>query len=179
MKQQKKYLGEGLKSISVRNIAEKAGYSYATLYNYFKDVKDLIFLCVKDFQDECKDYIREEVKQVAYGKARIKMILISIVKYFNQYPGIFELFYIETMSDISSNREATNLVVNFIEEQTKKDWETLISGGLLTEKTARLKIESVNYMIAGALLLYLNRRYPGSYNEFAEGIVRQIDFLID
>ena len=34
--------GEGLKCISVRNIADKAGYSYATLYNYFKDVQDLI-----------------------------------------------------------------------------------------------------------------------------------------
>ena len=30
--------GEGLKSISVRNIADQAGYSYATLYNYFKDI---------------------------------------------------------------------------------------------------------------------------------------------
>jgi AcrR family transcriptional regulator len=45
--------GEGLKSISVRNIADQAGYSYATLYNYFKDVNELIFLCVNDFQEEC------------------------------------------------------------------------------------------------------------------------------
>ena len=29
--------GEGIKSVSVRNIADRAGYSYATLYNYFKD----------------------------------------------------------------------------------------------------------------------------------------------
>ncbi len=85
-------------------------------------------------------------------------VFLFIEKYFNQYPGIFELFFIETMSDISGNREATNLVVNFIEEQTKKDWETLISNGLITEKIERLKIESVNYMIAGVLLLCLNRR---------------------
>ena len=41
--------GEGLESMSVRNIADQAGYSYATLYNYFKDVKDLILECIKDF----------------------------------------------------------------------------------------------------------------------------------
>ncbi len=34
--------GEGLKSSSVRNFEERAGYSHASLYNYFKDIKDLI-----------------------------------------------------------------------------------------------------------------------------------------
>ncbi len=47
--------GEGLRTVSVRNIADRAGYSYATLYNYFKDVKDLVFECVKDFQEECEE----------------------------------------------------------------------------------------------------------------------------
>ncbi|MBN2263533.1 MAG: TetR/AcrR family transcriptional regulator, partial [Prolixibacteraceae bacterium] len=41
---------EGIKAISVRNIADRAGYSYTTLYNYFKDVNDLVFECVNDFQ---------------------------------------------------------------------------------------------------------------------------------
>ena len=31
---------EGLKGVSVRNVAYRAGYSYATLYNYFKDIND-------------------------------------------------------------------------------------------------------------------------------------------
>ncbi len=41
--------GEGLQAVSVRNVADKAGYSYATLYNYFKDITELIFVCVNDF----------------------------------------------------------------------------------------------------------------------------------
>ena len=44
--------GEGLSAVSVRSVADKAGYSYATLYNYFKDLNDLIFECVRDFQTE-------------------------------------------------------------------------------------------------------------------------------
>ena len=38
--------GEGIKDLSVRNVAEKAGYSYATLYNYFKDLNELLSLCI-------------------------------------------------------------------------------------------------------------------------------------
>ena len=30
--------GEGITNLSVRNVSEKAGYSYATLYNYFKNI---------------------------------------------------------------------------------------------------------------------------------------------
>ena len=37
---------EGLKGVSVRNVAYRAGYSYATLYNYFKDIeKDHLCPC--------------------------------------------------------------------------------------------------------------------------------------
>jgi AcrR family transcriptional regulator len=81
--------GEGLRNVSVRNIAERAGYSYATLYNYFKDIKDLIFECVKDFQAECEDHVRRETKNSARGKEKIEAIVKAYVKYFVQYPGIF------------------------------------------------------------------------------------------
>ena len=51
--------GEGLKAVSVRTVSEQAGYSFATLYNYFKDLNELIFICVKDFMMECETLIDE------------------------------------------------------------------------------------------------------------------------
>jgi AcrR family transcriptional regulator len=85
---------EGIRAISVRNIADRAGYSYATLYNYFKDVKDLIFICITDFQEECRIFIYDEVKNFSNGKENIKAKVKAFVKYFVLYPGIFELFFI-------------------------------------------------------------------------------------
>ena len=38
---------KGLQGVSVRSVASLAGYSYATLYNYFKDIKELLFRCVE------------------------------------------------------------------------------------------------------------------------------------
>ena len=81
--------GEGLKSISVRNIADRAGYSYTTLYNYFKDLNELIFLCVKDFQNECAQSISDEVRNKPQGFEKIKAITKAYINYFVQYPGIF------------------------------------------------------------------------------------------
>ena len=92
--------GEGLRGISVRNISDQAGYSYATLYNYFSDIKELIFICVKDFQEECKELVQQETMQMEQGIPRIKQTINGFIKYFIQYPGIFELFYLEGLSDL-------------------------------------------------------------------------------
>lgn len=66
--------GEGLKAVNVRNIAREAGYSSATLYNYFKDIKDLIFECVKDFQSECEEIVKFETQNSERGLYRIKRL---------------------------------------------------------------------------------------------------------
>ena len=38
---------EGVGVVTARNVAERAGYSYATLYNYFKDIRDLILTALR------------------------------------------------------------------------------------------------------------------------------------
>ena len=72
--------GEGLRCISVRNIADRAGYSYATLYNYFNDSKELIYECVKDFQDECESSVKSDTENLSPGKKTIKANLPLLCK---------------------------------------------------------------------------------------------------
>jgi AcrR family transcriptional regulator len=166
---------EGLKSISVRNIAERAGYSYATLYNYFKDIKDLIFLCVKDFQCEIETSISEKTTGIIPGKERLKIISMGYLNYFLEYPGIFELFYLERMSDISSNTEATHLIVNFLNHLCEDDWKVIEQDN----NAINLKKSELNYTITGLLLFYLNRREPASYQDFTDRANRQLEFIIE
>jgi AcrR family transcriptional regulator len=165
---------EGLKSISVRNIADRAGYSYATLYNYFKDIKDLIFLCVKDFQSEIETSISEKTTGFVPGKERLKVISMSYLNYFLEYPGIFELFYLERMSDISSNTEATQLIVNFVERLCEEDWQEIEKDN----NVRNMKNRELNYLLTGLLVFYLNRREPMSYQEFMNQANSHLEFLI-
>ena len=86
--------GEGLRSINVRAVAERAGYSYATLYNYFKDIKELVFICVKGFQEEAEAIIAAETSSVPQGKEKIRAIMKSYLKYFVQYPFISQIVFL-------------------------------------------------------------------------------------
>ena len=98
--------GEGISNLSVRNVAEKAGYSYATLYNYFKNIDELLSVCIFDFIEEGKEFILDETKNIPKGKDKLEAIIKSYIKFFIQYPGIFELFYI---APLKNNKSAKNI----------------------------------------------------------------------
>jgi len=169
--------GEGLKSISVRNIAERAGYSYTTLYNYFKDLNELIFLCVKDFQNECELSVLEEIKNTPRGTEKIKAITKAYIKYFVQYPGIFELFFIEKISNIGSKQPTTELISTFLDRLCEQEWEYCIAQNIVTKEEADLRAKQLRYAVTGMLLLYLHRLQPADYKEFiaiTEGQLNQI-----
>lgn len=170
--------GEGLKSVSVRRIAEKAGYSYATLYNYFKDAKDLIFECVQDFQVECEEFILRETGNCLRGLEKIKAITKAYIKYFIQYPGIFELFFLERVSDLGHKQQLNESIVTFLDRLCEDEWIYCIAQNLLKPDDAELRKTVLRDMVAGSLLFYLNRNHPQSYADFQVFTDRQIDFVL-
>lgn len=170
---------EGLKAISVRNIAERAGYSYATLYNYFKDVKDLIFECVEYFQQECAEEIKAKTAGVPKGRKRLLKVMEAYLEYFIQYPGIFDLFFVEKLSDISSSPARAAAIVDFPDRLCADDWEYCIRKEQYTEEQAeKIKLQ-LRLAVTGLLLFYLNRRYPGTYPAFRKMATEQFRSLLE
>lgn len=159
---------EGLKSISVRNIAERAGYSYATLYNYFKDIRELIFECVKGFSEECRETVRNRTAHIAPGMEGIRERMKAWAGYFVEYPGIFELFYLEKLNDLGSRHPSVNIIWSLPDQICEQDLQMCISEKQLGEADARSIMEALKYEITGMLLLYLNRGKPSRYDGFME-----------
>lgn len=170
--------GEGIKHVSVRNIAQKAGYSYATLYNYFKDVKDLIFECVKDFQQEGESMILTTNVKRLKGKDKIKAITKNYINYFIEYPGIFELFFIEKASDIEHKNNTIDLINSFLDRLCKNEWDYIkqhTKDGETYIEQARINL---NFTVAGLLLMYNHRKYPKDYYEFKKTVTNQLDWIL-
>ena len=170
--------GEGLRAVSVRNVADKAGYSYATLYNYFKDIKDLIFECVKDFQEEGEEFVTAEVRTSTHGMEKIKSITKAYMKYFIQYPGIFELFYIEKTINLVNKQPTIDLINTFLDRLCTEEWEYLIKNKILKRKDADIIKSKLRYLVPGILLLYLTRGNPATYKEFINITNEQLDDII-
>ena len=170
---------EGLINISVRNIAKKAGYSYATMYNYFKDVKDLVFECVKDFLQECEEFIAEEVQGVEPGIEKVRAINKAYIKYFVQYPGIFELFYIEKTSDLAHIQPTNETIDQFLESITESDWQVAIHSGKIEDEGAKLLQEQIKFFIIGVLITYINRLVNSNYHDIMNMVEKHLSYILE
>lgn len=53
---------EGLDNLTTKKIGDRAGYSYATIYNYFENFNELICKAMLSMADECASFINENIK---------------------------------------------------------------------------------------------------------------------
>ena len=170
--------GEGLKRVSVRIVADRAGYSYATLYNYFKDLNDLIFECVKEFQAECEEHVKAKTKKSPAGKQKVKDIVKAYVGYFTEYPGVFELFFLERMGDLCTKQETSELIYHSLDSLCNEQWDYLIAEGELTTDEAEGKKQLLRSATTGMLMFYENRLQPNTYKEFTKLLDTQVDSIL-
>jgi AcrR family transcriptional regulator len=171
--------GEGLRGVSVRSVADRAGYSYATLYNYFKDINALIFECVSDFQKECEDFVISETQNSIHGRQKIKDIYIAYIKYFIQYPGIFELFFLEKRNALGQSYETHKLIYTFLNRLSSEEWNISVANGQISSNNAELAMMEIKNLITGLLLFYLNRMQPLDYSELLTMATMQIEDVIN
>lgn len=155
---------EGISTVSVRSIAREAGYSYATMYHYFKDVNDLLFLCIEEFQHEIEDYVLSKTELIESKK--IEAVTKAYIEFFTEYPGIFELFFLAKPFNLGNKQAIMDLIDNSLIEVLKRCApEEFIE---LKDKTS--SINRLKYSVIGLLLMYLNRNRPVDYRDFCENV---------
>ncbi len=167
--------GEGFSALSVRNISLRAGYSSASFYNHFEDMGELIFMCLKEFAQECKNMLSSAIKSNTDSLERIKIICLEFVKYFVQYPGIFELFYTSNIINLRNNKNSLELIHNLLKDVLEKDFNDLLIRGIFTKTEIDNKKIQIEVSLIGLLLLYINRCYPVKYSDFNTTLINQID----
>jgi len=168
--------GEGIKALSVRTVAERAGYSYATLYNYFENLRELILVCVEGFLKEAEEFIENNAVQSKNGIKGIESKSIAFSNFFIQYPDIFTLIFLEEVSDISNDKmiEKINTFFNHI---FKEEWEKcFIDKSVNHSKIDELILLHKN-MLIGILIWYINRRTPKEYSDFIKLLKKNINAI--
>jgi len=170
--------GEGLEVVSTRNVAERAGYSYATLYNYFKDIRDLIFSCVEDFMAECREFVAREVPGAVPGEKALIAISNSYAKFFVQYPGIFDLFFQKKASRISTAKSNLNAIDAFFDSLVEQAWKAVAAHKKGTHKALSQAREFHKLALHGILMRYLNNRTNCDYKTLINQVSEATQFAI-
>lgn len=84
---------EGIQYLSVRKVADIAGYHYATLYSYFKDIYELKYYVALKFMDDIYAYINNFTNGIEFETplARFQQIRKAIAYYAFEHKDAFRL----------------------------------------------------------------------------------------
>lgn len=159
--------GEGIQALTVRTVAERAGYSYATLYNYFSDLNELLIICTEYFAEETRKYVAEGIANLPENQDSILIRLEILSRYFVQYPGIFRLIFLENISNIGLN--------NKFDKIADKIAENILS----EEQIKNINIKLLKSVVYGSLLMFLNKQTPSDYSEFISDYRMKITSIVN
>ncbi len=167
---------EGIENVTIRNVAKKAGYNSATLYNYFNNLKQLVFFASLDFLSEytqaMPDYIskaKDEVERFIlmwecfchYTFKNPKIYYAIFVEKVGEDPDILMKQYFEIFPEkLGSPPEemVTMLLDPDLSRRASIASDPLIENNLITKEKAEEINNMITYIYYGMLTLMINER---------------------
>lgn len=170
---------QGLKELTVRKVADEAGYHYSTIYNYFKDINDLTVQVTLHFFNECYEFIRDYVKVYSDVFDQYLKSWEGFLIYSMDNPAVFRCMFIENfgddiMTDVGSKMMALPLFVHKLEVLEK-----CIQNGYIPGEKAQ-EIENILISLCvGIVTLYINKRISLTKETALNNFRKNMLFIIE
>ena len=167
---------EGLEGISARKVAEKAGWSYATIYNYFKDINHLLWHCIPAYIADIHENIIASVGDEPDGLNQLLKAHKAYVQFFIERPKIYKLMF---LSDFGP--PPTELTRNLADPVLGRGQEEVLKlcarQGLIDNEDIQLIGELIVVAVNGVLYLQATGKVPFSsldLDQKIDGYIRYI-----
>lgn len=113
------FVAEGVKSVSIRRIAERAGCPTMTFYVYFKSKRELLYHIWDDVIGEARAACARAVDPSDPPKARLRTFLLAIVAYWVEHPDGYRITYVNTAAGLDEEPSSYNATL----EEGGRLWE--------------------------------------------------------
>jgi len=168
---------EGVEKVTARKVADLAGYSYATIYNYFNDINDLLMTVKKVMIRDIAEYLQKRTEHFAYDVGGIKKIFQTYMEYFFEYPNVFRFFYFTPIINTKNKQES------IIEEPEynmmwKMTFQGLIQEGKVKEEDLEILTSTIIYMMHGMLTLSFSNSGELTREKVNQDLEKLIDYLL-
>ena len=146
-------LSEGVENISVRKVADLAGYSYATLYNYFTVLNALLLEVKAAMIGDLVEYMNERLSEKLYELDDIKKINRLYLSYLLDRPHVFRFFYSYRLPNEMKTDVAQGIEFSSNWQGTYKG---VVMSGAIQEADVEIISKTVVYAMHGMLALYFS-----------------------
>jgi AcrR family transcriptional regulator len=161
---------DGVSSVTARGIAEVTGYSYATMYHYFKDLNELL---LETKLSMIRDMVRQREEQVANSDDPLQRMKDSArlpVDFFMENPNVFRFLYLYEM-DVHNETAMKSLE---LEKAYYGDFLPFVEKGAIKGADIPIISRILTYSVFGMITLYLSNN-----GLKREEIYKDVDNMID
>ena len=163
---------DGVESITVRSVADRAGYSYATLYNYFEDLNSLLWHTKLSLINDVFAWMNKLVTDLPEDISALKKTYEIYMSYYFDHPNVFKFFYNYRITTPDS--PDTSYEVDF-DKAMRETFKNLVIACKLREEDVPLAYKLLVYVVHGLLLLH----FSGNADMTLESAVGEMSDMID
>ena len=189
-------LNEGIENLSIKKIADTAGYNTATIYNYFEDLEELILYSsidyLKIYLKDLKSEIKSNMKAIEMYETIYKVFVhhsfekpeifhtLFFGKYSYKLEKIIKKYYEIFPDDITGQTDITKsvLVEGNIHNRDLPVIKQMIKEGSILEEEAPYIIEAIVRIHQSYLENILQQREKISLEEHKIKFFKVFNFLL-
>lgn len=167
---------DGIESISVRKVADRAGYSLGTVYNHFKNIDELLWMARDLMIREIANYLSGQASEVV----SLESIIESMVKYadyYRQNPNAFRFFYFHHLNQ-DDNHTASMINEERHQKQTKANIALIVDLKSCTMSEAVLIFQTIIYAVHGMLMMFISDNDGEANQDMSEEISKLVTMMI-
>lgn len=145
-------LEEGVENVSVRKVADSAGYTFSTIYNYYGSQNELLQEVKAEMVNDLILYMRETLPVKISGVEDIKKQNRIYVEYFIKNPNVFSFFYSYRLHPIQKDpAEVPDFSSQYLET-----YREFVESGVILETDIAVLAKTFIYSLHGLLALYFS-----------------------
>jgi len=145
-------LDEGVENVSVRKVADLAGYTFSTIYNYYGTLNELLQDVKADMIHDLILHMQNVLPQKVFDLDDIKKQNRLYVEYFISNPNIFSFFYSYRLHPIEKDRaEVPDFSMQYLET-----YRGFVESGVIKESEVSSLAKTFIYSLQGLLALYFS-----------------------
>lgn len=169
----------GVEALTVKKIAQRAGYATGTLYNYFDNLNVLLFNCILDYFEE----LYNELSSIQVVDDDYQSYVLTLMEvytdYFTQKPEIYYLIYLKNLGSIETVNDGKIFRPKISILLKKALLEYYRSSNFSIENKELEIIGSlITNCLHGNLLFYINRKSNLTIEQLKDKVKSEVMYII-
>lgn len=170
-------INEGYENVSTRKVADVAGFSYATIYNYFKDLNHMIWEVKESMVAELFENLQKKMQWNTYDIDELKRGLRLYIEYYFENPNIFKFFYFYSYGRPDDNTEPSQKGFDYSSIWSEA-FKGLVREGQMHSKDIEVAAKALIYAIHGMITLCFSKQGDLTEEKVYEELDRMVNYIL-